>query len=76
MLFAKDFILKSRLVTSHALDHQLFILFAEAFGSHGRVWQPPQHEKTPEDRENAIGDKNGLPGFERSLVTDEREAIC
>lgn len=53
----------------------MLVLFRETLGSHGRVGQVPDYEDAPEHGEAAIGDEDGLPGFEGAAAGDQGEAV-
>lgn len=55
LVCAEFLVLDTGLVGSHTFDHETLVFFAETFGAHGRVRQPPQDKEAPEDRCAAVG---------------------
>lgn len=53
----------------------MLVLFRETLGSHGRIGQVPDYEDAPEYGEAAIGNEDGLPGFESAAARDQGEAV-
>lgn len=68
-------VLKTGLIGADALDHQGFVLFAEALGSHGAVGHPVDDEATPDHGEETVGHEDDLPGGEGAALGDEGEAV-
>ena len=64
---AELFVLQAGLVGADTFDHKSFVMFAEAFGPHRRVWHPEEDKGTPEGGEDSIGHENCLPGFEMGV---------
>ena len=54
-------VLKTSLVGSDTLNHELLILFREALSAHGRVGEPVEDEQAPEEGDAAVSDENSLP---------------
>jgi hypothetical protein len=67
-------VLKARLVASDSLYHELLVLFGPAFGAHGRVGKPVQHEDAPEKGEGTVRNEQGLPALDRTRV-EKGEAL-
>jgi hypothetical protein len=64
LIFLKLLILDARVVCAHALDHQPFVVFAEAFGFHGAVGEVPAQEEPPCAGCGAQNEEEQLPGFD------------